>query len=168
MIEQRCSFCGKSQSEVIKLIRGVEGNICDNCIKICSTILEKEEDKKSDENFVLQTPREIKYYLDQYVIGQEDAKRTISVAVYNHYKRIFKQKLVKDVELEKSNIIMIGPTGTGKTLIAQTLAKFLKVPFAIADATTLTEAGYVGEDVENIMVRLLQTADYNLERTERG
>ena len=168
MIEERCSFCGKPKNEVRKLIRGVNGNICDNCIAICYVILEKEKEKKADENFILPTPREIKNYLDQYVIGQEEAKRTISVAVYNHYKRIFKQKLVNDVELEKSNIIMIGPTGTGKTLIAQTLAKFLKVPFAIADATTLTEAGYVGEDVENILVRLLQCADYNIERTEKG
>lgn len=166
--EPRCSFCGKTQSEVGKLIRGVDGNICDNCINICYTILEKEKQQKADENFVVPTPREIKSYLDRYVIDQEEAKKTISVAVYNHYKRIFKQKLVKDVELEKSNIIMIGPTGTGKTLIAQTLAKFLKVPFAIADATTLTEAGYVGEDVENILVRLLQNSNYNIERTEKG
>ena len=164
----KCSFCGKTRSEVKKLIRGINGNICDNCISICYTILEKDKEKKADENFILPTPKEIKGYLDQYVIGQEQAKITISVAVYNHYKRIFKQKLVKDVELEKSNIIMIGPTGTGKTLLAQTLAKFLKVPFAIADATTLTEAGYVGEDVENILVRLLQIADYNLEKAERG
>ena len=164
----KCSFCGKTRSEVKKLIRGINGNICDNCISICYTILEKDKEKKADENFILPTPKEIKGYLDQYVIGQEQAKITISVAVYNHYKRIFKQKLVKDVELEKSNIIMIGPTGTGKTLLAQTLAKFLKVPFAIADATTLTEAGYVGEDVENILVRLLQISDYNIEKTERG
>jgi ATP-dependent Clp protease ATP-binding subunit ClpX len=172
MVEQydelRCSFCGKPRSEVRKLIRGVDGNICDSCISICYTILEKEKQQQADENFVVPTPREIKSYLDRYVIDQEEAKKTISVAVYNHYKRIFKQKLVKDVELEKSNIIMIGPTGTGKTLIAQTLARFLKVPFAIADATTLTEAGYVGEDVENILVRLLQAADYNIERTEKG
>ncbi|MGC9336773.1 MAG: ATP-dependent Clp protease ATP-binding subunit ClpX [Candidatus Cloacimonadia bacterium] len=166
--ELRCSFCGKTRSEVGKLIRGVDGNICDNCINICYTILEKEKQQKADENFAVPTPREIKSYLDRYVIDQEEAKKTISVAVYNHYKRIFKQKLVKDVELEKSNIIMIGPTGTGKTLIAQTLAKFLKVPFAIADATTLTEAGYVGEDVENILVRLLQASNYNIERTEKG
>ncbi|MCK4359943.1 MAG: ATP-dependent Clp protease ATP-binding subunit ClpX [Candidatus Cloacimonetes bacterium] len=168
MEDYRCSFCGKARSEVKKLIRGINGNICNNCISICYTILEKDKEKKADENFILPTPKEVKGYLDQYVIGQEQAKKTISVAVYNHYKRIFKQKFVKDVELEKSNIIMIGPTGTGKTLIAQTLAKFLKVPFAIADATTLTEAGYVGEDVENILVRLLQIADYNLEKTEKG
>jgi len=168
MEEQKCSFCGKTRDQVNKLVRGVDGNICDTCITICSTILEKEREKKVDDNFELPTPREIKEYLDEYVIGQENAKKTISVAVYNHYKRIFKQKLVKDVELEKSNIIMIGPTGTGKTLMAQTLARFLKVPFAISDATTLTEAGYVGEDVENILVRLLQAADYDIEKTERG
>ncbi|MBN2016535.1 MAG: ATP-dependent Clp protease ATP-binding subunit ClpX [Candidatus Cloacimonetes bacterium] len=168
MEEQKCSFCGKTRDQVSKLVRGVDGNICDQCITICNTILEKEREKKVDDNFELPTPREIKEYLDEYVIGQENAKKTISVAVYNHYKRIFKQKLVKDVELEKSNIIMIGPTGTGKTLIAQTLARFLKVPFAISDATTLTEAGYVGEDVENILVRLLQAADYDIEKTERG
>ncbi len=168
MEEQKCSFCGKTRQQVKKLIRGVDGNICDQCITICNTILEKEREKQVDENFVLPTPSEIKKYLDQYVIGQDGAKKTISVAVYNHYKRIFKQHYVKDVELEKSNIIMIGPTGTGKTLIAQTLARFLKVPFAISDATTLTEAGYVGEDVENILVRLLQSADYDIERTERG
>ncbi|MBC8383054.1 MAG: ATP-dependent Clp protease ATP-binding subunit ClpX [Candidatus Cloacimonetes bacterium] len=168
MEEQKCSFCGKTRDQVNKLVRGVDGNICDTCITICNTILEKEREKKVDDNFELPTPREIKEYLDEYVIGQENAKKTISVAVYNHYKRIFKQKFVKDVELEKSNIIMIGPTGTGKTLIAQTLARFLKVPFAISDATTLTEAGYVGEDVENILVRLLQAADYDIEKTERG
>jgi len=168
MEEQKCSFCGKTRDQVTKLVRGVDGNICDTCITICNTILEKEREKKVDDNFELPTPREIKEYLDEYVIGQENAKKTISVAVYNHYKRIFKQKLVKDVELEKSNIIMVGPTGTGKTLIAQTLARFLKVPFAISDATTLTEAGYVGEDVENILVRLLQSADYDIEKTERG
>ncbi len=168
MEEQKCSFCGKTRNQVNKLVRGVDGNICDTCITICNTILEKEREKKVDDNFELPTPREIKEYLDEYVIGQENAKKTISVAVYNHYKRIFKQKFVKDVELEKSNIIMIGPTGTGKTLIAQTLARFLKVPFAISDATTLTEAGYVGEDVENILVRLLQSADYDIEKTERG
>ena len=168
MEEQKCSFCGKTRDQVNKLVRGVDGNICDTCITICNTILEKEREKKVDDNFELPTPREIKEYLDEYVIGQENAKKTISVAVYNHYKRIFKQRYIKDVELEKSNIIMIGPTGTGKTLIAQTLARFLKVPFAISDATTLTEAGYVGEDVENILVRLLQAADYDIEKTERG
>ncbi|MCF7862366.1 ATP-dependent Clp protease ATP-binding subunit ClpX [Candidatus Woesearchaeota archaeon] len=168
MEEQKCSFCGKTRDQVTKLVRGVDGNICDTCITICNTILEKEREKKVDDNFELPTPREIKEYLDEYVIGQENAKKTISVAVYNHYKRIFKQRYVKDVELEKSNIIMIGPTGTGKTLIAQTLARFLKVPFTISDATTLTEAGYVGEDVENILVRLLQSADYDIEKTEHG
>jgi len=168
MEEQKCSFCGKTRDQVTKLVRGVDGNICNTCITICNTILEKEREKKVDDNFELPTPREIKEYLDEYVIGQENAKKTISVAVYNHYKRIFKQRYIKDVELEKSNIIMIGPTGTGKTLIAQTLARFLKVPFAISDATTLTEAGYVGEDVENILVRLLQAADYDIEKTERG
>ncbi|MBC8313601.1 MAG: ATP-dependent Clp protease ATP-binding subunit ClpX [Candidatus Cloacimonetes bacterium] len=164
----KCSFCGKRKNEVKKIIRGVDGNICDNCIEVCYAILEQEKELKADKNFVLPTPKEIKKFLDQYVIGQEDTKITISVAVYNHYKRIFKQKIIKDVELEKSNIIMIGPTGTGKTLIAQTLAKFLKVPFAIADATALTQAGYVGEDVENILVRLLQCANYNIEKTEKG
>jgi len=168
MENEKCSFCGKSKSEVGKLIRGVDGNICTNCVNMCYTIVEKEKEKTFDENFVLPTPSEIKEFLDQYVIGQDKAKKTISVAVYNHYKRIFKQHLVKDVELEKSNIMMLGPTGTGKTLIAQTLARYLKVPFAIADATTLTEAGYVGEDVENILVRLLQSADYDIEKAQRG
>ncbi|MEA2104685.1 MAG: ATP-dependent Clp protease ATP-binding subunit ClpX [Candidatus Cloacimonadota bacterium] len=168
MNNEKCSFCGKTRSEVKKLIRGVDGNICNNCVNICYSILEKEEDGKVDDNFQLPTPSQIKYFLDEYVIGQEKAKRTIAVAVYNHYKRIFKHNLIEGVELEKSNIVMIGPTGTGKTLIAQTLARFLKVPFAIADATTLTEAGYVGEDVENILVRLLQSADYDIEKTQRG
>ncbi len=168
MEKEKCSFCGKPNTEVGKLIKGVDGNICQNCVKMCHTILDKDKEKTFDENFVLPTPSEIKDFLDQYVISQSEAKKAISVAVYNHYKRIFKHHLVKDVELEKSNILMLGPTGTGKTLIAQTLARYMKVPFAIADATTLTEAGYVGEDVENILVRLLQSADYDVEKAQRG
>ncbi len=163
-----CSFCGRPETETKHMIKGLAGNICDDCISMCHTIIET--DKKDDviEDFTLPTPREIKQYLDQFVIGQDKAKQTISVAVFNHYKRIFKQSKNDDVELEKSNIIMMGPTGSGKTLIAQTLAKLLKVPFAIADATTLTEAGYVGEDVENILVRLLQNANYDVAKTEKG
>ncbi len=168
MDNQKCSFCGKTRNQVKKLIRGVDGNICNNCIKICYSILEKEEEKKVDENFILPNPSEIKKFLDHYIISQEEAKKTISVAVYNHYKRIFKHSKSDSVELEKSNILMVGPTGTGKTLIAQTLAKFLQVPFAIADATTLTEAGYVGEDVENILFRLLQSSEYDIEKAQRG
>lgn len=163
-----CSFCGRSESETKHMIKGLAGNICDECIDMCHNIIETDHKDKLFDNFVLPSPREIKEYLDQYVIDQERAKQTISVAVYNHYKRIFKQKSNDDVEVEKSNILMSGPTGSGKTLIAQTLARFLKVPFAIADATTLTEAGYVGEDVENILVRLLQNADYDVKKAEKG
>ncbi len=163
-----CSFCGRSESETKHMIKGLAGNICDECIDMCHNIIETDHKEKLFDNFVLPTPREIKEYLDQYVIDQDRAKETISVAVYNHYKRIFKQKSTDDVEIEKSNILMSGPTGSGKTLIAQTLARFLKVPFAIADATTLTEAGYVGEDVENILVRLLQNADYDVKKAEKG
>ena len=165
---QSCSFCGRSEAEVRTLIRGIGGNICDECINMCHNVLETNKVPVPEEDFELPIPSQIKSYLDQYVIGQENAKMIISVAVYNHYKRIFRQNLIDDVTLEKSNILMIGPTGSGKTLIAQTLANFLKVPFAISDATTLTEAGYVGEDVENILVRLLQAADYDLEKAERG
>jgi len=163
-----CSFCGRSESETKNMIKGMSGNICDECIEMCHNIIETDHKDKHFDNFVLPTPRELKEYLDQYVIDQEQAKQTISVAVYNHYKRIFKQNSGDDVEIEKSNILMTGPTGSGKTLIAQTLARFLKVPFAIADATTLTEAGYVGEDVENILVRLLQNADYDVKKAEKG
>jgi ATP-dependent Clp protease ATP-binding subunit ClpX len=154
--------------EVKTLIRGIAGNICDECISMCHNIIESSEPEATEAEFELPIPSKIKSYLDQYVIGQEKAKMIISVAVYNHYKRIFRHSKNDDVDLEKSNIMMIGPTGSGKTLIAQTLATFLKVPFAISDATTLTEAGYVGEDVENILVRLLQAADYDVARAERG
>ena len=163
-----CSFCGKSETETKHMIKGLAGNICDECIKMCHTIIEADHKDHQLDNFVMPKPREIKEYLDQYVIDQDSAKQIIAVSVYNHYKRIFKQKKGDEIEIEKSNILMIGPTGSGKTLIAQTLARFLKVPFAIADATTLTEAGYVGEDVENILVRLLQNADYDVAKAERG
>ena len=170
----KCSFCGKPQNKVRKLIAGPGVYICDECIGICSSILEEElgmntalddaDVAEAPEN--LPTPRELKEVLDEYVIGQERAKIALSVAVYNHYKRIFRGG--DDVELQKSNILMLGPSGSGKTLLAQTLAKTLQVPFAIADATTLTEAGYVGEDVENILLRLLQAADFDVERAEHG
>ena len=163
-----CSFCGRAEIEVKTLIRGIAGNICDECISMCHNIIESSEPESAEEEFELPIPSKIKGYLDQYVIGQDKAKMIISVAVYNHYKRIFRNIGNDGVDLEKSNIMMIGPTGSGKTLIAQTLATFLKVPFAISDATTLTEAGYVGEDVENILVRLLQAADYDVARAERG
>jgi len=163
-----CSFCGRAEAEVKTLIRGIAGNICDECIGMCHNIIESSEPQMVSEDFELPIPSQIKQYLDQYVIGQENAKMIISVAVYNHYKRIFRQKSGDDIDLEKSNILMIGPTGTGKTLLAQTLARILKVPFAIADATTLTEAGYVGEDVENIVLGLLQNANYDVSATQRG
>ncbi|MCB5229419.1 MAG: ATP-dependent Clp protease ATP-binding subunit ClpX [Candidatus Cloacimonetes bacterium] len=163
-----CSFCGRAESEVQTLIRGIAGNICDECIGMCNNIIESSEPAVELGDFELPIPSKIKQYLDQYVIGQENAKMIISVAVYNHYKRIFRQAPGDEIELEKSNILMMGPTGSGKTLIAQTLARYLKVPFAISDATTLTEAGYVGEDVENILVRLLQAADYDVQKAERG
>ncbi len=166
--ENKCSFCGRSETETKYLIKGISGNICEECINMCSTIVESEFQKKELDNFILPTPKEIHELLNQYVIGQEKAKKIISVSVYNHYKRIFKQDPKSEIDIEKSNILMIGPTGSGKTLIAQTLARILKVPFAIADATTLTEAGYVGEDVENILVRLLQNADYDVEKAEKG
>lgn len=164
----KCSFCGRTEAETTFLIKGISGNICDECTNMCSTIIEADHQKHEFDNFVLPTPKEIHKLLNQYVIGQDSAKQIISVAVYNHYKRIFKQKPNDDIDIEKSNILMIGPTGSGKTLIAQTLARILKVPFAIADATTLTEAGYVGEDVENILVRLLQNANYDIEKAEKG
>jgi len=170
----KCSFCGKNQEEVEKLIAGPDVYICDECVELCNEIVLEEDDDvdqlEVENNFLPGTlkPKEINEYLDQYVIGQERAKKILSVAVHNHYKRIDAPETDDDVELQKSNIILIGPTGSGKTLIAQTLAKVLQVPFCIADATTLTEAGYVGEDVENILVNLLQAADYDIERAERG
>lgn len=168
----RCSFCGKLQSNVGTLIAGPGVYICDECVDICQSIIDEEprsKKKKGDETDFdsLPKPHEIKAKLDEYVIGQDEAKRTLSVAVYNHYKRIY-SKNKSDVEVSKSNILMLGPTGVGKTMLAQTLAKILDVPFAIADATTLTEAGYVGEDVENILLRLIQAADYDVEKAERG
>ena len=165
----RCSFCGKTQNQVNRLIAGPNVNICDECIERCHTILENEVPHEISKDFDLKKPAEIKEILDQYVIKQEDAKRALAVAVYNHYKRISStRKVSSDIELQKSNILMIGPTGSGKTLLAQTLARLLNVPFAIADATTLTEAGYVGEDVENIILKLIQNADYDIERAEKG
>lgn len=167
-----CNFCGRSGDEVERLIAGPGVFICNECIEVCRNILEEEmktsKKKKGLPNFELPTPEKIKEYMDQYVIEQDDAKVALAVAVYNHYKRIRYEKDDDGVELQKSNIIMLGPTGSGKTLLAQTLARFLNVPFAISDATTLTEAGYVGEDVENILLRLIQAADYDLERAQRG
>lgn len=172
--EIRCSFCGKTQDEVTRLVEGPGVYICDNCIEFCNALLSDDEEgipkkrkKKPQPEFVLHKPQEIKQKLDEYVIGQDEAKKTLAVAVYNHYKRIFKNES-SDVELNKSNVLMLGPTGVGKTLLAQTLAKILDVPIAITDATTLTEAGYVGEDVENILLRLIQAADYDIEKAERG
>lgn len=170
----RCSFCNKTQGQVRKLIAGPAGvYICDECVDICSDILEEElEDEEYEETqnpeINLLKPMEIKSFMDDFVIGQEEAKKVLSVAVYNHYKRVTAPKDLDDVELQKSNIIMIGPTGSGKTYLAQTLAKIINVPFAIADATTLTEAGYVGEDVENILLKLIQAADYDVERAQYG
>ena len=170
----RCSFCGKTQDQVNRLISGPNGAfICDECIDICAEILEEEgvdghEDKSSAKDDInLVTPEELKAFLDDYVIGQDQAKKVLSVAVYNHYKRVLAGD-TSDVELQKSNILMLGPTGSGKTLLAQTLARVINVPFAIADATTLTEAGYVGEDVENILLKLIQAADYDVDKAERG
>ncbi len=172
----RCSFCGKSQDQVRKLIAGPEGVfICDECIEVCMEIVEDElydreetSPEPNDFEINLVKPKEMKAFLDENVIGQEEAKKVLSVAVYNHYKRILSQKDDGDIELQKSNVIMLGPTGSGKTLLAQTLAKIINVPFAIADATALTEAGYVGEDVENILLKVIQAADYNVERAEYG
>lgn len=168
-----CSFCGKDVSEVRKLIHGPGVSICDECVRTCEEIIKTSPEMEGEAASVLDeipTPKEIKEYLDEYVIGQENAKRVLSVAVYNHYKRVKYQKEISDsgVELDKSNILLIGPTGTGKTLLARTLAKKLNVPFAIADATTLTEAGYVGEDVENILLKLIQAANDNIAEAERG
>jgi ATP-dependent Clp protease ATP-binding subunit ClpX len=164
----RCSFCNKTQDQVRKLIAGPNVYICDECIEICSEIIEEEfEDAEDSDEINLLKPVEIKEFLDEYVIGQDEAKMALSVAVYNHYKRVLAEKAL-DVEIQKSNIIMVGPTGSGKTFLAQTLARLLNVPFAIADATALTEAGYVGEDVENILLKIIQAADYDVERAEYG
>lgn len=175
--EIKCSFCGKTQNEAVRLIEGPGVYICDSCVNFCNSLLLDDIDyiinkpmpksKKKQDDFVLPKPTEIKKQLDEYVIGQDNAKKTLSIAVYNHYKRIFGEK-PEDVEIAKSNVLMLGPTGVGKTLLAQTLAKIIDVPIAITDATTLTEAGYVGEDVENILLRLIQAADYDIEKAEHG
>ncbi|MYC98094.1 MAG: ATP-dependent Clp protease ATP-binding subunit ClpX [Gammaproteobacteria bacterium] len=165
----RCSFCGKTKDSVKKFISGPQVYICNECISLCNEILAEEEEREAVSVVVpTMVPAEIKSALDQYVIGQEEAKRALAVAVYNHYKRVNHQGQIDDVEIDKANILLVGPTGVGKTLLAQTLARILKVPFTIADATTLTEAGYVGEDVENILVRLLQASDFNITACERG
>lgn len=166
----RCSFCGKDASQVKRIIAGADGYICNECVELCSEIIKEDNNIEAgfDFDFELSKPKDIKAYLDSYVIGQEDAKKTLSVAVYNHYKRITSNEEDSEVELQKSNILMLGPTGSGKTLLAQTLARKLNVPFAIADATSLTEAGYVGEDVENIILKLVQAADYDIEAAELG
>ena len=167
----RCSFCGKTEEQVRKLIAGPSGTyICDECVEICAEIIDEDstgytEDGGGEINLL--KPQEIKTFLDDYVIGQDEAKKVLSVAVYNHYKRVMAGK-DSDIELQKSNILMLGPTGSGKTLLAQTLARLLNVPFAIADATTLTEAGYVGEDVENILLKIIQAADYDIDRAQYG
>ncbi|MBS1558897.1 MAG: ATP-dependent Clp protease ATP-binding subunit ClpX [Bacteroidetes bacterium] len=172
MAEVTCSFCGRYKKDVDLMISGIHAHICDKCVTQANQILSEEKKNKVEAgslpNFKLIKPREIKKFLDEYVIGQDDAKRVMSVAVYNHYKRLTQRKIDNEVQIEKSNIIMVGETGTGKTYLARTLAKILQVPFCIADATVLTEAGYVGEDVESILTRLLQAADYNTEAAERG
>ena len=174
-LECKCSFCGKSQKDARKLVASPNGDafICDECIEICKDIITDITKKSTFEKIELPTPSEIKEKLDEYIVGQDEVKKVLAVAVYNHYKRL-NYNLTKtdndtsDVELEKSNILMVGPTGSGKTLLAKTLAKVLKVPFASADATTLTEAGYVGDDVENILLKLIQNADYDIEKAQRG
>ncbi|TXH26443.1 MAG: ATP-dependent Clp protease ATP-binding subunit ClpX [Cyclobacteriaceae bacterium] len=172
MAEVTCSFCGRNKKDVDLMISGIHAHICDKCVTQASQILQEEKKNKVEAgalpNFKLIKPREIKKFLDEYVIGQDEAKRVMAVAVYNHYKRLMQRKTENDITIEKSNIIMVGETGTGKTYLARTLAKILQVPFCIADATVLTEAGYVGEDVESILTRLLQAADYNTEAAERG
>lgn len=167
----RCSFCGRTGDEVRKLVAGPNVYICDECVEVCQNIIDEELGHSDEAGFSLKhvpTPHEIKAYLDEYVIGQEAAKVSLAVVVYNHYKRLQVNNTVDDVELQKANVLFIGPTGSGKTLLAQTLAKMLEVPFAIADATSLTEAGYVGEDVENILLKLIQAADYDVAKAERG
>ncbi|MBO4594964.1 MAG: ATP-dependent Clp protease ATP-binding subunit ClpX [Clostridia bacterium] len=167
--QQFCSFCGKPKELVKKLIAGPHGVfICDECVEVCREVIRKDEEKSGDKSFKLYKPAEIKEKLDEYIIGQEEAKKVLSVAVYNHYKRINAEKSGDGVELDKSNILLLGPTGSGKTLLARTLAGILDVPFAVADATTLTEAGYVGEDVENILLKLIQNADFDIERAQKG
>lgn len=168
--EIRCSFCGKDSSQVKRIIAGPNAYICNECVDLCHEIIAQETNTASEfsADIDLSTPKEIKDFLDSYVVGQDDAKKTLSVAVYNHYKRINSNEEDSDIELQKSNILMLGPTGSGKTLLAQTLARKLNVPFAIADATSLTEAGYVGEDVENIILKLVQAADYDIDIAERG